>query len=93
MTKPRHSTGIEPEVLTKEKVAALLNMSHGTFARRESDLVKEGFPKRDPLLGGWNLRAVHRWLDARASGVRELPADDDERGKENWQNGDKQPRP
>jgi hypothetical protein len=52
--------------------------SAGWFYAHRASLERAGFPKKDPLLGGWSRPAVELWLAKRAGTVAES-ADDQER--------------
>lgn len=55
-------------VLSDAQVAReLLGCCPATFRRKRKGLEKEGFPKRDVLLGGYHRSAVTAWLDSRAA--------------------------
>jgi len=57
---------ISPRIWSAAAVAKRLGMSSTTFAKRQPELVRAGFPNRDAILQGWDAVAVERWLDARA---------------------------
>lgn len=50
------------------------NHSASWFYQKREELEAAGFPRKDPLLGGWVATAVQGWLDARGGGVVPSPA-------------------
>ncbi len=72
MTRPRPNREIEPRMLNAREVAHRLGRCEGWFNQHYEALRKEGFPERDPLLGGWDSHAIDIWLDIR-SGLRSAP--------------------
>ena len=56
----------ETRMLKSYQVANILNMGPGTFSSRIAALNAKGFPQRDEFLGGWDGKAVQRWLDDRS---------------------------
>jgi predicted DNA-binding transcriptional regulator AlpA len=60
---------MEPAVLNTAQVAALMGRKVRWFYVHRAELEKEGFPKRDKLLGGWLRQAVQQWLDKRSGAV------------------------
>lgn len=68
MTPPRPKFTPEPRILNEFQVACRLGWAQSTFRDRKAALEKKGFPRRDRLLGGWDLAAIEQWLDRR-SGV------------------------
>lgn len=76
MTLPKPKYIADPRIWNEFQVASRLNMGARSFKEKRPELEKQGFPKFDPLLGGWDSRAIELWLDAR-SGIA-LPANSDE---------------
>lgn len=68
MTPPRPKFTPEPRILNEFQVACRLGWATSTFRDRKEGLESKGFPRRDRLLGGWDVAAIEQWLDRR-SGV------------------------
>lgn len=81
-----------PMYLSAAKTAALLGRSSSWFRRNLPKLEKAGFPKRDDLVGGWNVHAVMAWVSNRAGLGRPPEKDDSEliRRAKNWHEWKKQ---
>jgi len=50
-------------VISTREVARLLGCSVPTFRKRLPRLLRQGFPARSELLGGWHRGAVIDWVD------------------------------
>ncbi len=55
-----------PRVWTGKQIAARFNRSQTWFYKHLPRLRQLGFPKRDPIVGGWDRVTVEAWLDRRA---------------------------
>lgn len=73
-TRPNPAARRSGQVLDATSVAALFGRSASWFRMKREDLEAAGFPKKDPLLGGWLAAAVQAWLDQRAGAVVPSPA-------------------
>jgi hypothetical protein len=62
--KPR--VFVEPRIISRREVALLLGRGETWLAANLARLIGEGMPQLDPLLNGWDAKAIHRWLDQRA---------------------------
>lgn len=56
---------VKSRIVPAATVAQRLGHDPSWFFRRRSALEAKGFPKRDELLGGWDLDAIEHWLDRR----------------------------
>jgi hypothetical protein len=52
--------------MSREKVARRLGKLVHEFDAIEKVLYQQGFPKPDPILGNWDLKAIEAWQDARS---------------------------
>ena len=76
MARPKRAFLPQPRVLTSPaQVAAGLGRGEEWFRRRRERLEAAGFPRRDALLGGWDLDAINAWLDKRAGLDQHLSSD------------------
>lgn len=66
----------DPRTWNEFQVATRLNRTVKSFRDTREQLERMGFPKKDALLGGWDSKAIERWMDARA-GI-DLAANSDE---------------
>ena len=84
--RPRHMP--TPRIWNIEMVAARLNRGVDWFRRREPRLYKQGFPRIDTLLDGWDGEAIELWLDRR-SGITDAATDEElDRRLEAFGNGE-----
>ncbi|MDP7182432.1 MAG: hypothetical protein QGF18_01030 [Alphaproteobacteria bacterium] len=65
----------EPRLFTASQVAARLGKGETWLYEHLAQLSAQGFPKRDPLLQGWDAEAIEIWLDKR--GLEPKDQDDD----------------
>ncbi len=56
-----------PRPWNEYQVAARLNRGTEWFRVNRKALEAEGFPRKDPLLDGWDSKAIEVWLDRRSS--------------------------
>lgn len=56
-----------PRVWNDYQVAARFNRSAEWFRSRKAKLEKEGFPKKDGLLEGWDADAIESWFNKRSN--------------------------
>ena len=61
---------VMPRVLNTVTLCAYIGRSPTWLAENRSQLEAEGFPKPDPLLGGYDRCAVDLWLDRRSDILR-----------------------
>ena len=66
MTRPRPNFTPTPRVWSDFQVACRLGKSESWLATHRPRLEAEGFPQRDPLLGGTDADTVETWLDQRS---------------------------
>lgn len=72
MARRKPSYTPQPRILTSpHQVAALLGRGEEWFRKNRAALERAGFPRRDPLLDGWDAAAIEAWLDRRA-GLRRV---------------------
>lgn len=57
---------IDPRMVPADKVARRLGVTLASFEAKRAALEAQGFPRPDPVLDTWCLRAVDNWIDARA---------------------------
>lgn len=62
---------VQPRMVGPEKVARRLGVTLAAFDEKRMDLEREGFPRRDAVLGTYCLEAVDKWIDRRAGLIRE----------------------
>ena len=77
MTKAKPKYTPPPRGLDDYQLATRLNWGVSRFKKDRPKLEKEGFPKKDPLLGTTDSEAVERWYDSR-SGIKSEDIDRDE---------------
>lgn len=53
-------------MLSEFQVACRINRAESWLAQHRSRLEAQGFPRRDPLLGGTDGDAIDAWLDQRS---------------------------
>jgi hypothetical protein len=73
MPKPKPHFIPQPRPWNEFQVAARLNRGVEWLRKHRSALEQEGFPRKDPLLDGWDSKAIEEWLDRR-SGLEASPA-------------------
>ena len=61
----------EPRIFTADQVAARLGKGTTWFHEHLRQLSAQGFPNRDPLLKGWDSKAIEIWLDKRGLDVED----------------------
>lgn len=57
---------VEPRDVPAEKAARRLHLTLSQFRACERELYARGFPHPDKTTGMFDLRAIDRWMDARA---------------------------
>ena len=65
---------IEPRIKSRREVALLLGRGETWFSANLAKLVAAGMPPFDPLLNGWDAKAIHLWLDRRSGLISDLQA-------------------
>jgi len=75
MTHSKPKFQPEPRIFTAVQVAARLGKGETWFYEHRRQLSAQGFPNRDPLLKGWDAKAIEIWLDKRGLDVEDR--DDD----------------
>ena len=53
----------ESRLYDASQVAARLGKGETWLYDHLAQLTAQGFPARDPLLGGWDAKAIERWWD------------------------------
>ncbi len=66
MTRARPRFDLPPRGLTDEESAGVIGLGPTEFTRLLPRLEAEGFPKRDPLTGRRDFKAIWHWMDVRA---------------------------
>ena len=66
MTAPKTKYAPDPRTWNEFQVAARLNRGLEWFRQHRVELERAGFPMKDKLLGGWDSKAIERWMDARS---------------------------
>lgn len=67
MTQARHPGRHEPRIIrTVEGLADYLDHGVSWLRDRLSKFEAMGFPKYDPILDGWDIKAVDLWIDGRS---------------------------
>lgn len=62
--KPRYVP--KPRIWTSPQVSAWFGKSEGWFSENRPNLETEGFPRYDPLVKGWDAKAIELWRDQRS---------------------------
>ena len=65
MTNAKFQFQPEPRLFNASQVASRLGKGLTWFYDHLSHLSAQGFPNRDPFFGGWDAKAIERWLDKR----------------------------
>ena len=65
-TRPRLHEVAPPRMVTQGELAWHFGLSVTAFAEKLPALEAEGFPRPDPLLNRYDLRAVDAWMDQRS---------------------------
>lgn len=65
---------IEPRIYHRRQVAQLMDCSETTLSAKLAQWQKEGMPLFDPLLNGWDAKAIHLWLDRRSGLISDQQA-------------------
>lgn len=76
MTTPKPRYIPPPRAWNEAQVAARLNRGLEWFRKNRVTLEKDGFPRKDTLLDGWDSKAIDLWMDRRSGLV--LAANDAE---------------
>lgn len=76
MSRPVPRFTPEPRVWSGYQLACRLGMSEETWRRKRPDYEARGFPRFNDFLGGWDAKAVERWLDAQSGLVSPDGSDD-----------------
>lgn len=66
MTPSRPRFDLPPRGLTESESAGVLGLGMTEYTRLLPRLETEGFPKRDPLTGRRDFKAIENWMDVRA---------------------------
>jgi len=66
MPPARVRSVVEPRVYGNREMAQFFNRGVTWWSENRRNLESEGMPAFDPLLGGWDAKAVNAWLDQRA---------------------------
>ena len=66
MTRARPKFNLPPRGLIEEESAGVIGLGMTEYTRLLPRLEAEGFPKRDPLTGRRDWRAIESWMDVRA---------------------------
>ena len=74
MTRRRPKFGLPPRGLTEHEAAGYLGLGTTEYTRLLPKLEAEGFPRRDPLTGRRDWKAIEHWMDHR-SGLAEDGSD------------------
>lgn len=64
---PRHSQirfPVDPRMVPAVKAARRLHLTEAEFERILPRLLLRGFPRADPDIGNYDLKAIDAWLDA-----------------------------
>lgn len=75
MTRRRPKFGLPPRGLTEHEAAGYLGLGTTEYTRLLPKLEAEGFPRRDPLTGRRDWKAIESWWDQR-SGIAEAGSED-----------------
>ena len=66
MTRARPRFTLPPRGLIESESAGVIGLGPSEFNRLLPRLEAEGFPKRDPLTGRRDWKAIENWMDVRA---------------------------
>lgn len=90
MTHSKPKFQPEPRIISADQVAARLGKGTTWFHAHLCQLSAQGFPARDPLLGGWDAKAIERWWDKRSKMSEPEAANDNpfDGLMEKWRNGE-----
>ncbi len=66
MTRARPKFTLPPRGLIESESAGVLGLGMTEYTRLLPRLEAEGFPKRDPLTGRRDRKAIENWMDVRA---------------------------
>ena len=77
---------LESRLYDASQVASRLGKGKTWLYDHLAQLTAQGFPARDPLLGGWDAKAIERCWDKRSKMSEPEAANDNfwEEWKENW---------
>ena len=86
MTNSKFQFQPEPRLFNASQVASSLGKGETWLYDHLAQLSAQGFPARDPLLGGWDAMAIERWWDKRSEMSEPKAANDNfwEDWRENW---------
>jgi len=86
MTNSKFQFQPEPRLFNASQVASRLGKGETWLYDHLAQLSAQGFPARDPLLGGWDAVAIERWWDKRSEMSEPKAANDNfwEDWRENW---------
>ncbi len=65
---------VEPRIYHRRELVMLLNCGETWLASNLAKLQADGMPPFDPLLNGWDAKAVNLWLDRRRGLVSDQQA-------------------
>lgn len=65
MARPKSKFMPTPRIWSRQQVACRLGKGEQWFLDHRPELEREGFPKADALLGGYDADAIEAWLDRR----------------------------
>ncbi len=71
MTRARPRFDLPPRGLIKSESAGVIGLGMTEYTRLLPRLEAEGFPKRDPLTGRRDWKAIENWMDVRAGLVED----------------------
>ena len=74
MSAAKPKVFVEPRIYSRREVAQLLGKGDTWFSANLPRLVAEGMPLFDPLLNGWDAKAIHLWLDRRSGLISDQQA-------------------
>ena len=86
MTNSKFQFQPEPRLFNASQVASRLGKGESWLYDHLAQLSAQGFPARDPLLGGWDAVAIERWWDKRSEMSEPEAANDNvfKEWMENW---------
>ena len=64
MTKARRRPNLVPRVVSAAEAAGYIGKSSTWFSNHRAELEAHGFPKILPIVEGYDLGAVDKWLDS-----------------------------